>query len=297
MSSELATLVPVEIWEHIIDFVNTISTRRFDPVRCRTLASCCLTSRSWLPRSRLHLYHSVSLYLTPQYQNHSSFLRGLSLNPTNGPLVQWLMVKTEDPNVLESSAGSGLSLIALQLPHRLPNLQFLTLAGVDLINIHPTTYIGLSCFRSVRFLVLQASVWSRYDQIYRVIKAFSGLIEVIIDFPPSHIVQSPTPFVEWTPERRWHNRKITVPSLTLQIPDKYIAGMMHLFAPCTVLNIELRNLLPPEMLAVANYLRLCGKALRKLTLNFKSKAGPVAMHTMVHNVPSEFTVVSVNYQC
>ncbi|KAF9789295.1 hypothetical protein BJ322DRAFT_1000309, partial [Thelephora terrestris] len=45
--------IPPEICDHIVDFLHD------DP---KTLKQCCLCSRSWVPRTRKHLFAVVRLY-------------------------------------------------------------------------------------------------------------------------------------------------------------------------------------------------------------------------------------------
>ncbi|KAH8091784.1 hypothetical protein BXZ70DRAFT_1040304 [Cristinia sonorae] len=257
--------VPTEMWEHVIDAVSASSVRQFDEARCRTLASCCLVCRTWLPRARLHLFHSVILCLHLNHQNLRTFVNGIILSPANGLLVRWLMVKARNSESPASPAGSGLSLIALQLPQRLRNLHFLALSGVDLINIHPRTYIGLSRFQNVKALVVQTSVYSRHNQVYRIVKAFYGLSKVTVDLLTSTVPR--------TRESLGQNRcikGIDVPSVTLRVPSQGIRQMTAFLAPCTVLDVSLQSSSASEIQAITKYLKHCGGALREVTLTFVS---------------------------
>lgn len=52
----IARNIPVEIIEHIIDYVAD------EPGSKRTLKACALTGRAWLPRTRWHLHHTLVVH-------------------------------------------------------------------------------------------------------------------------------------------------------------------------------------------------------------------------------------------
>ncbi|KAF9789340.1 hypothetical protein BJ322DRAFT_530596 [Thelephora terrestris] len=63
--------IPPEICDHIVDFLHG------DP---NTLKQCCLCSRSWVPRTRKHLFAVVRLYPQDIMRWKKTFL-----DPSNSP--------------------------------------------------------------------------------------------------------------------------------------------------------------------------------------------------------------------
>ncbi|KAK0488320.1 hypothetical protein EDD18DRAFT_1420211 [Armillaria luteobubalina] len=80
-TSPISSSLPIELIEEILDYVNCLPvkdiqgilrhpSRGYNSGRVATLASCALVCRAWLPRSRFHLFVSVTLRL----DNYASFL-------------------------------------------------------------------------------------------------------------------------------------------------------------------------------------------------------------------------------
>ncbi|KAK0472552.1 hypothetical protein IW261DRAFT_1508054 [Armillaria novae-zelandiae] len=80
-TSPIPRSLPIELIEEILDYVNCLPdkdiqgilrhpSRGYNSGRVTTLASCSLVCRAWLPRSRFHLFVSVTLRL----YNYASFL-------------------------------------------------------------------------------------------------------------------------------------------------------------------------------------------------------------------------------
>ena len=249
--------LPIEIWEHVIDFIDVLTPRRFNSLRLRTLVSCCLTCRAWLPRARFHLFHAIPLRLLPGKQNVTRFLDGLRFNPSNSTLIRWMMF---DGAAAESRRGAGLSLIACQFPAPLPNLRSITFAGVDIRHLPKQFYRFLPQFDNAQLLVLEASFFSSHDQIYRVLKPFKNLVTLtvqtkeLLSFPINEF------------DGLQHHR-ISVPSLTLRIQSSAIEAI-NLFTPCTILTLELEDYPEHSMHRVTDYLQFCGEALKRVTLTF-----------------------------
>lgn len=104
-----------EICEHIIDILAEDLANSYPPKRNRVLSACALTCRSWYPRSRLHLYSTAHVDI----RQIKTFVASLTLNPSNGHLVQHLNLRS----IQNPKHQNGLVLIPAQLPDMLPNLQ------------------------------------------------------------------------------------------------------------------------------------------------------------------------------
>ncbi|KAH8093197.1 hypothetical protein BXZ70DRAFT_909186 [Cristinia sonorae] len=94
-------LLPVELWETIIDFC-AYEARRASNMRL--LHACALTCRAWLQRSRLHLYATIHLQNEDQLQHFLSLVRS---NPEAGTFVRELNVGTLDRKSDRSLTGPG----------------------------------------------------------------------------------------------------------------------------------------------------------------------------------------------
>ncbi|KAH8102742.1 hypothetical protein BXZ70DRAFT_804320 [Cristinia sonorae] len=294
--------IPIDIWEHVIDLVEGDYD---EVVRARTLASCALTCRAWLPRARHHLYRYVVIFLSPPpLQNQPTlFLDTLRRVPSYGAHVRSLTIRARIPDAIfsaediESNNGSALSLMAVQLPNRLPNLHSLTLDAIDLVDIHPTFYGAFSRFRSVKRLVLNVHVCTTINQIYRLLKAFCGLLSLSIDF----VSNGANPLLG-VHER--HQKTVSVPSLILFLPTWYCWHAMNtfaIFAPCTELTLTMRWTVVPEMSAITRYLRLCGESLRKANVTLSSSEPPslmaYALHSLNFSTNENLESVSLTITC
>ncbi|CDO73212.1 hypothetical protein BN946_scf185007.g267 [Trametes cinnabarina] len=119
--------VPLELTDYIIDFLHEDA---------RTLASCAVVSRAWIPAARFHLFRSIVLR---DDAFSSSFRRLLTLSPDLGYYVRDLTVArsvTVSEVFLPSKpAGPCINNALPQVLQQLPHLRSLTLAHVDLKNI------------------------------------------------------------------------------------------------------------------------------------------------------------------
>ncbi|KAI0693689.1 hypothetical protein C8T65DRAFT_585555 [Cerioporus squamosus] len=102
--------VPVEICQHIIDAL-------WDDIG--TLRQCALACRAWLPRSRLHIFHSITLRERP---NVYAFASVMQRERSIEQLVQRIRIDLEKHTFLLDSFFAVLG-------HRLPRLRELSLTG------------------------------------------------------------------------------------------------------------------------------------------------------------------------
>lgn len=149
--------LPTEICEQIIDAVAGVVAQDdsewvdgSDQVVV-SIRECTLVCRSWLPRSRRHLYHHVRLDGPSRTRR---FFSALSTSSSLGSLVKkftldgFKTLKAEDPHcnwIYEAVSG---------LPSYLKNLDVLQLRDLPLL--HPTFPIRFSKFVTVTTLVVRS---------------------------------------------------------------------------------------------------------------------------------------------
>ena len=63
---------PPEIWDHIVDFLHD---------QPETLKQCCLVSKSWVPRTRTHLFGEIAF----SYHNNVNAWKETFPDPANSP--------------------------------------------------------------------------------------------------------------------------------------------------------------------------------------------------------------------
>ena len=114
--------------------------------RTHSLYACSLVARSWVPRSRLHLYPFVELSSDRKTRR---FLNSLAQSPALGQFVETLQIRPHD----EDERTCGWIFKALTtLPPLLPNLR--ELAFCELPDLRQECIVVLSRFRTVESLVL-----------------------------------------------------------------------------------------------------------------------------------------------
>lgn len=173
--------LPTEIYERIIDAVADLARGKWLQVLGWTVAdlpSCTLVCRTWLPRSRYHLYHHVRLDGTSRtrqfiFTMSTSILLGnhvieLTLDAYVEP---WQKPTVPDFNWIYQAA-SVLS------PH-LKNLDVLRFRGLPLL--HPTFPIRLSTFVTIKKLVIDSfDGGTTFGEVVRFIGRFPQLRHLAI---------------------------------------------------------------------------------------------------------------------
>ncbi|KAH8103807.1 hypothetical protein BXZ70DRAFT_1075733 [Cristinia sonorae] len=116
--------------------------------------------------------------------NLRPFISSMKLNGRNGSLAQRLSFRCDDDD-------GSMSLFPIQLPHHLPNLNFIYIAAAAWKSIakHPTFYIALSRFSALRTLTITESVeFETCGQYYSFLKHLSLHVTLLIlenvRFPP-----------------------------------------------------------------------------------------------------------------
>ncbi|TCD67241.1 hypothetical protein EIP91_000370 [Steccherinum ochraceum] len=197
--------LPVEVWENVIGFVsapdihehgqctpfrtNTNQTFPFidvvknadalfpfqlggaqdeDDIRRRTLVSCALTCRSWLPCARFHLrYYTAS---------QTTILRSamdlapvmeclLSLSPSRAAVVTELII-----HPVPSTDQSWISSALVRLAPRLKRLKRLVLNGVDLTT-RQSQFFKASGLLHLNELVLESVRFLRFHQLVQLLSS------------------------------------------------------------------------------------------------------------------------------
>lgn len=117
-------IVPIDVWEQVIDAVNELEQ---EGRRLRALATCCLIRRDWVPRTRLHLFKTVTLR---SYSNLVGLSEALSSSPQCCSLIHRLIIDGR-------SSQSWISVVPLHLGCKLNSLCFLVMRNVDLSIANP----------------------------------------------------------------------------------------------------------------------------------------------------------------
>lgn len=173
--------LPTEICERIINFVAAME----DKSRLQTLCSCALTCRSWLSRSRFHLFRTVVLRSNSQL---SCLARTLKDSPLICKSVRNLtVVGAADSDRSESwitvvpmslSPAFRTTLRRSTLPvyptYRSHRLGRLTLCDIDLTKRHPRFHQAYSLLGPVanpHSLRIERVRYSQFLQIARIIAA------------------------------------------------------------------------------------------------------------------------------
>ena len=184
--------IPTEVVEQIIDMVAEVK-HRFDKeeveLRTYSLYACSLVARSWVPRSRLHLYPFVELSSDRKTRR---FLNSLAQSPALGQFVETLQIRPHD----EDERTCGWIFKALTtLPPLLPNLRELVLC--ELPDLRQECIAVLSRFRTVESPVL-------YDLRKQSLRE---IVLLISRFP--------------------HLRRLYVVYCTWKLPGRYYSGKQH----------------------------------------------------------------------
>ena len=184
--------IPTEVVEQIIDMVAEVK-HRFDKeeveLRTYSLYACSLVARSWVPRSRLHLFPFVELSSDRKTRR---FLNSLAQSPALGQFVETLQIRPHD----EDERTCGWIFKALTtLPPLLPNLRELVLC--ELPDLRQECIAVLSRFRTVESLVL-------YDLRKQSLRE---IVLLISRFP--------------------HLRRLYVVYCTWKLPGRYYSGKQH----------------------------------------------------------------------
>jgi len=163
LSVPMASVFPIEIFEHIINCVwEDDSDRR---VRRRVLLACSITCRSFLCRSRYYLFRDISL------RNHGQLYRFASLI-SSVPFIDSLVRE------LEISDAQVLRTFALMLARRLTSVERLHLTGRNqqlLALLRPDSLIPIPEFTSITKMQIFRTTFGSLADFGRLICALPNL--------------------------------------------------------------------------------------------------------------------------
>lgn len=157
--------LPVEICEVVIGFVDVrplgASQQSFANTCRRTLYSCMLVCRNWVPKSRIHLFRWVSLESKRQA---ASFITTICTTPQLGEYVQALAISLRDDSIYK---------VHQSLPPLLPNLTHLHYSTLPAL--HSVFFILPSRFSTVTSLRFQHIEQLSFREVVRILNRFPNL--------------------------------------------------------------------------------------------------------------------------
>lgn len=165
-------VLPPELYDHILDQLADDK---------RTLRSCALTSRQWLPRAQHNLFRSIYI----DWSNCSAFSRLLSSNPLLTDHVRTLEIESafgifSMDRLHGATLDAWLHTIPPWMPARLANLTKLELA---LLTIDADLARGFfNRLRGVTHLTLWACTLKTFDVFTEMYSSFPGLKRLTIAF-------------------------------------------------------------------------------------------------------------------
>ena len=203
--------IPTEVVEQIIDMVAEVK-HRFDKeeveLRTYSLYACSLVARSWVPRSRLHLYPFVELSSDRKTRR---FLNSLAQSPALGQFVETLQIRPHN----EDERTCGWIFKALTtLPPLLPNLRELVLC--ELPDLRQECIAVLSRFRTVESLVLYDLRKQSLREIVLLISRFPQLRRLYVVY------------CTWKlPGRRYSGKQHNLTTLDVYLLGMYDTSLME----------------------------------------------------------------------
>ena len=162
--------IPTEVVERIIDMIAELVhglDRGEVEKRIHSLHACALVGRSWVPRSRIHLFRDV---LLGSDQISRRFLNSLAQSPALGKYVETLQIRPRDYD--DMSCGWIFKVLS-SLPPLLPHLRELVFCGFP--DLRPECITVLSRFRTVESLVLYRLNKQSLREVVLIISRFSQL--------------------------------------------------------------------------------------------------------------------------
>lgn len=156
--------LPLEVCERVIDHIYEASWGyRY------SLFACALVCRSWAPRSRFNLFHSVALDLE---QSASRFIATVSTSPKLGEYVRELQIS------LHEQHGQWLYRLLQVLPPLLPNLY--RLEYQHLPPLHPLFFVLSSRFSNVKSLAFSYMRGLTFKEIIQVLDRCKSVEKLVL---------------------------------------------------------------------------------------------------------------------
>ncbi|KAI0925674.1 hypothetical protein AcV5_008350 [Taiwanofungus camphoratus] len=159
-------IFPIEIFERIIDFLSGDHPFWLDR---QTLSYCALTCRAWLPRSRYHLFHDVTIRNSRQLYR---FAKQLTASPHLDGLVDELSIVYPHPRLL--------NVVPIMLARKLTKVNRLRIHGglleqLRLSRVDQKFLMPLAEFASITQFELIDATFAKLTDFGRLICAFTNL--------------------------------------------------------------------------------------------------------------------------
>ena len=154
--------VPLEIAENIMDNLDT-----------RTLRSCALTCRGWLPRARFQLMASIHISTRDDVTSIDKFLH-------SNPLLATAVRSVSVVPISKETAGFLFEAFPVSFLSRLPNLQECRMCDKDpnrfqVINYHPITLIHMKTCLLIEELTLYQVMFRTGTDLARLLSSLTHL--------------------------------------------------------------------------------------------------------------------------
>lgn len=164
-SKSLHQSLPLDIYEEIIDLVDVrpirISHESFTSIWRKTLYSCALVCRDWLPKSRTHLFQRVSLNSDQQVDR---FMTTVNTTPQLGEYVRALEISLHDDSINK---------VHRDLPPLLPNLTHIRYSNLPVLR--HTFFALASSFSTVISLKFENLEQQSFQEIVQILDQFPRL--------------------------------------------------------------------------------------------------------------------------
>lgn len=169
----MVSIFPTEIYEHIIDAVG----HSWKPHR--TLRSCALTCRAWLPRSRMNIFRSMS-FASVGAEGIHKFSQILDNAPHLQLLVEEVKVSMSDhPLGARPQTREAIEILPIILWGKLPVLRALRLSAINRntapLALHRLFFPCLSQFSTITTLTLYHVTYSRFGDFAQMLRALRNL--------------------------------------------------------------------------------------------------------------------------
>lgn len=218
-------LLPLEVFEHVVGFVGfTLSGEKwaFGIGYAKTLHSCTLVCRDWVPKSRIQLYKLVVL---DNKRRAVGFATTVAAAPPLGQYTQELRVN------LKEKHEDWIYMIHQILPPLLPNLSRLEYS--QLPSLHSVFFSLAPRFKSISSLrIYSLKSWS-FREIARLLNGFPNLkaLEVECEWgSPSPFYCRPTNLKEHPPLCL----RLDCHDLTLPCIDNMLHWITRRRLPCSL---------------------------------------------------------------
>ncbi|TFY57155.1 hypothetical protein EVJ58_g7204 [Rhodofomes roseus] len=168
-------LLPMEIWEHVIDLIAEKVERQWNLLKCPwwlTLISCALTCKALYNRARWHLRGNVML-LTQS--NVVSFARLLRAEPYLRPVMRFVTIAGSPSR--RHLPIPHIGTFAIMLARCLPRMQALVInnAKWTIGSIRQQDIVNLAAFRCINELTLQYIRFATVSQLGQLISSVPQL--------------------------------------------------------------------------------------------------------------------------